>query len=121
MNNDPSGKSRIEICRIPPGKTPHLYHLDGAQRESYHAISGAGAVRHKDATPPIETGDALKFKPGESHQISNNGAEDLVIYVVADNLIGKSCYYPDSNKGGVWSRECRLIRSDALDHSDGEE
>lgn len=111
----------VEICRIPPGKSPYPYHLHGAQWEFYHVISGKGAVRDQDGTTPIEAGDAFIFPPGEPHQITNNGSEDLVVYVVADNPINESCYYPDSKKWIVYAPERRLIRSDALDYYDGEE
>jgi uncharacterized cupin superfamily protein len=111
----------VEICRIPPGKTPCPYHSHSAQWEFYHVISGSGVVRHKDGTTPIEAGDAFIFKPGEPHQITNDGTQDLELYVVADNPIGESCHYPDSNKWLVRIPESRLLRSDALDYFDGEE
>jgi uncharacterized cupin superfamily protein len=111
----------VEICRIPPGKTPYPYHSHSAQWEFYHVISGSGAVRHKDGTTLIETGDAFIFKPGEPHQIINDSAQDLILYVVADNPIGESCHYPDSQKWFVGSPERRLIRSDSLNYYDGEE
>ena len=69
----------------------------------------------------IEAGDAFIFKPGEPHQITNAGSEDLIVYVVADNPIGESGYYPDSKKWIVRSPERRLVRSEALDYFDGEE
>jgi len=111
----------LEILRIPPGKTPYVYHLHSAQWELYHVISGNGTVRHKDGTTPIETGDAFIFGPDEPHQLTNNGKEDLIVYVVADNPIGESAYYPDSKKWLVRSPERRLMRSDPLDYFDGEE
>jgi uncharacterized cupin superfamily protein len=111
----------IEICRVPPGKTPYPYHAHSVQWEFYHVIAGSGVVRHKDGTTPVETGDAFIFQPGEPHQITNNGQQDLVLYVVADNPIGEVFYYPDSNKWGVPIPERRVIRSDALDYYDGEE
>ena len=111
----------VEIARIPPGKTPCPYHSHSAQWEFYHVISGKGVVRHKDGTSPIVTGDAFLFQPGEPHQLINDGSEDLILYVVADNPIGESCHYPDSQKWIVRSPERRLIRSDALDYYDGEE
>jgi len=61
------------------------------------------------------------MKPGEPHQILNDTTEDLVILVVADNPIGESCHYPDSNKWAVQLPEVRLIRSEALEYYDGEE
>ena len=84
-------------------------------------ISGTGVARHKDGTTAIEAGDAFIFEPGLPHQLTNDGSEDLVLYVVADNPIGESCHYPDSQKWVVRSPERRLIRSDALDYYDGEE
>ncbi len=109
----------VEICRIPPGKAP--YHSHSAQWEFYHVISGQGSVRHPDGTTAIAPSDAFLFKPGEPHQIINNGQQDLVLYVIADNPMGESYYYPDSKKWCVNSPERRVLRSDALDYYDGEE
>ena len=111
----------VEICRIAPGKTPYPYHSHSAQWEFYHVISGSGIVRHQDGTTPIEMGDAFIFKPNEPHQITNNGAQDLILYVVADNPVGETFYYPDSNKWGVPIPKRMNVRSNALDYYDGEE
>ena len=111
----------VEILRLAPGQTPYPYHSHAAQWEFYHVISGQGVVRHQEGTTAIQAGDAFIFKPGEPHQITNNSQQDLVLYVVADNPIGESYYYPDSRKWGVNSPERRIIRSDALNYYDGEE
>jgi uncharacterized cupin superfamily protein len=113
----------VEICRIPSGKAAYPYHSHSAQWEFYHVISGHGIVRHKDGTIPIEPGDAFIFEPGEPHQILNPAetGQDLVLYVVADNPVGESCHYPDSDKWLVRSPERRFIRSGGLDFYDGEE
>jgi len=111
----------VEICRLAPGQTPCPYHSHSAQWEFYHVIAGTGVVRHDKGTTAIESGDAFIFKPGEPHQITNTGKEDLLLYVVADNPIGESCHYPDSGKWLVRSPERKLIRSESLDYYDGEE
>ncbi|HTX60600.1 MAG TPA: cupin domain-containing protein [Verrucomicrobiae bacterium] len=111
----------VEITKVPPGKASCPYHSHSAQWELYHVISGTGRVRHAGGTSAIEAGDAFVFKPNEPHQIVNDGSEDLVYYVVADNPIGESCHYPDSGKWAVKAPEYRLIRSDPLDYYDGEE
>jgi uncharacterized cupin superfamily protein len=111
----------VEICRIPPGKVPYPYHSHSAQWEFYHVISGTGKVRHQDGTTDIEPGDAFLFQPSEPHQLINDGVQDLVVYVVADNPIGESAYYPDSKKWLVRSPERQLIRSENIDYYDGEE
>jgi uncharacterized cupin superfamily protein len=111
----------VEICRIPPAKTLCPYHSHSAQWEFYHVISGSGIARDKDGNTAIEAGDAFIFKPGEPHQIINDGTQDLILYVVADNPLGESCYYPDSKKWGVRLPEWKLLRSEGLDYYDGEE
>src|SRR6188508_460900 len=105
----------VEILRIPPGKAPYSYHSHSAQWEFYHVISGTGVARHKDGTTPIEQGDAFIFPPDEPHQVINDGSEDLILYVVADNPIGESSYYHDSKKWLVRSPERAVIRSENLD------
>jgi uncharacterized cupin superfamily protein len=111
----------VEILRVPPGKRPYPYHSHSAQWEFYHVISGTGAVRHAKGATPIVPGDAFLFVPGEPHQLVNDGTEDLVVYVVADNPYGESTHYPDSSKWTVRSPERRTMRSEHLDYFDGEE
>jgi uncharacterized cupin superfamily protein len=111
----------VEITRIPPGKTPYPYHSHSAQWEFYYVLSGKGVARHKDGTTAIETGDVFIFQPDEPHGFFNDGSEDLLLFVVADNPIGESAYYPDSKKWLVRSPERRLLRGEALDYYDGEE
>jgi uncharacterized cupin superfamily protein len=111
----------VEILRIPAGKTPYPYHSHSAQWEFYHVISGSGKVRHKDGTTPIESGDAFIFEPGRPHQLINDGAEVLVMYVVADNPIGESGYFPDSDKYMVRSPERKILGPASIDYYQGEE
>jgi uncharacterized cupin superfamily protein len=111
----------VEILRVPSGKAPYPYHSHSAQWEFYHVISGKGSVRHADGTDTIEAGDAFIFPPREPHQIVNDGSEDLFMYVVADNPIGESHYFPDSKKHAVGLPERKVMRSDSLDYFDGEE
>jgi len=111
----------VEILRVSPGATPYPYHSHSAQWEFYHVISGHGSVRDADGETPVEAGDAFIFKPGEAHQMRNDGEVDLIVYVVADNPIGESSHYPDSNKYAVRSPERRMLGGTALDYLDGEE
>ena len=111
----------VEITRISPGKSSCPFHSHSAQWEFYHVISGRGVVRDESGNTAVEAGDAFIFRPGEAHQLTNDGTEDLIVYVVADNPIGESCHYPDSNKWLVRSPQRQLIRSESLDYLDGEE
>ena len=111
----------VEICRIPPGKKMCPYHSHSAQWEFYHVISGSGQVRDAGGLTAIGKDDAFLFKPDDAHQVINNGTEDLILYVIADNPIGETCHYPDSGKWLVRSPTRSLIRSEPLDYLDGEE
>ena len=111
----------VEICRVPPGKSSCPYHSHSAQWEFYHVISGKGQIRDGKGLTAVESGDVFIFKPDEAHQVINDSEEELIMYIVADNPIGETCHYPDSNKWLVRSPERRLIRSEALDYLDGEE
>jgi len=111
----------VTISRIPPGKVNCPYHSHSAQWEFYHVISGRGQVRAADGLHDIEPGDAFLFRPNEAHQIVNNGAADLVLYIVANNPEGESCHYPDSDKWLVRGPVDQLIRSESLGYLDGEE
>jgi uncharacterized cupin superfamily protein len=111
----------VEILRIPAGKAPYPYHSHSAQWEFYHVIAGTGKVRHEEGTTPIVAGDAFIFEPGKPHQLINDGSAVLELYVVADNPIGESWHYPDSDKYGVTSPKRKTLRSESLDYFDGEE
>lgn len=128
LGRDPDSADRlrrhpfdVEICRIPPGKIACPFHSHSAQWEFYHVISGTGAVRDGEGRTPVEPGDAFIFEPGSPHQVINDGAADLVLYIVADNPVGESCYYPDSRKWLVRSPDRALIRAEPIDYFDGEE
>ena len=84
-------------------------------------LAGGGLARDETGENPIKAGDAFLYGPGEAHQLTNNGTEDLVIIVVADNPVGESCHYPDSGKWIVRSPERQVLRSESLDYYDGEE
>ncbi len=114
----------LESSRVPAGKSNFPYHAHSAQWEFYLVISGSGTVRHKDGTTEVGPGDAFIFGPDEPHQILNSGAEDLTYYVIADNPIGESGYYPDSGKWKVNKSSAAdrvVIKGPETDYFDGEE
>jgi uncharacterized cupin superfamily protein len=114
----------LEWTRVPPGKHNFPYHTHSAAWELYLVISGNGSVRHKDGETDVVAGDAFIFGPDEPHQISNTGKEDLIYYVIADNPIGESGYYPDSGKWKVnkTSAADRVVtKSHETDYFDSEE
>ena len=111
----------LEILRVPPGKKPYPHHAHSAQWEFYLVISGSGLSRDDEGTTRIGPGDAFIYRPGEAHQFTNDGDEDLLVYVIADNPFGDTAYYPDSKKWSHAIPQRGLVRSEALEYYDGEE
>ncbi len=114
----------LEWNRVPPGKPNFPYHAHSAQWELYLIVSGEGNVRHKDGTTEVAAGDAFIFGPDEPHQLINSGAAGLIFYVIADNPIGESAYYPDSGKWKVNKSSAAdrvVIKGQETDYFEGEE
>ena len=114
----------LELNRVPPGKKNFPYHAHSAQWEMYVIVSGNGKVRDQDGATEVSADDAFIFQPNEPHQIENSGSEDLIFYVIADNPIGESGYYPDSSKWKI-NRKSQadrvVIKGSETDYFDGEE
>jgi uncharacterized cupin superfamily protein len=114
----------LEWSRVPPGKPNFPYHAHSAQWELYLVVSGKGTVRHKDGRTEVFAGDAFIFGPDEPHQLINPGEQELVYYVIADNPIGESSYYPDSGKWKANKSSAKdrpVIKGQETDYFDGEE
>jgi len=88
----------IEIQCITSGKINFPFHEHSAQWEAYYILSGSGEVRTPKGKEAVKTGDYLVFPPGEAHQLMNNGAEDLIFFVIADQPQADVIHYPDSGK-----------------------
>ena len=113
----------LMLAHIPPGASFCPYHAEGAQWELYLVIAGRGEVRDASGVTEVKAGDTFLFKPGEAHQLSNRGTEDFSYYVIADNPIGDSCYYPDSGKYAVRKEGDKMVivKGVQTDYLDGEE
>jgi uncharacterized cupin superfamily protein len=112
----------LAVARIPPGATRCPYHAHSAQWELYVVISGVGKIRDNAGVTEVSAGDVFMYGPNEAHQMINEGTEDFVYYVIADNPFGGSCYYPDSKKWAVAQPVAHVIlKGHEADYFDGEE
>jgi len=112
----------LTVATIPKGKTLCPYHSHSEEWELYLVISGQGKVRDKDGHTDVGPGDAFVFAPGEAHSLTNAGEDDFVYYVIADNPLGESCYYPDSGKFAIWQgNNYIIVKVEEADYNDGEE
>src|SRR5215212_2400918 len=113
----------LTLMSIPQGKSLCPYHSHSCQSELYLVVSGKGTVRDKDGMTEVAAGDAFLFRPGEAHQLTNRGDEDFVYYIIADNPLGDSCFYPDSGKFAVPKDGLTevIIKGEETEYLDGEE
>lgn len=116
----PARPFEVDLVRIPPGKKLCPRHTHSAQWEYYIVVSGRGQMLQAADEPsiPMEPGDHLMQPPGWPHTVENNGAEDLCYYVIANNPVDETAYYPDSDK---WSAARHVFRMVEADYFDGEE
>jgi mannose-6-phosphate isomerase-like protein (cupin superfamily) len=64
-------------ARVAPGATTFLHYHCRAE-EIYFVLAGRGRMRLGEESREIGPGDAVAIPPGEVHQITNIGAEELV-------------------------------------------
>ncbi|MCB1121801.1 MAG: cupin domain-containing protein [Verrucomicrobiae bacterium] len=89
----------VELTRLPVGKKNYPYHSHASVWEYYIFLAGTGRFRDENnAWHPIRPGDHFQFACGQAHQIENDGEEDLVFYVIANNTDVEIAQYPDSGK-----------------------
>jgi uncharacterized cupin superfamily protein len=110
----------LQLRRVPPGAAICPFHSHLAQWELYVIRTGAGTARAGDGPHPVTAGDVFVHPPGEPHQLTNSGAADLEVFIVADNPQLDACYYPDSNKWAL-RPPGKIFRLTEVDYLDGEE
>jgi uncharacterized cupin superfamily protein len=110
----------LELGRVPPGFSGCPFHSHAAQWEFYIFLSGQGTVRTLEGLTPVGAGDVMLHPPGEAHQFTNTGTDDLHYFLIADNPLLDVWHYPDSGKMGISSPR-KIFRATDVDHWDGEE
>lgn len=118
------GGHPFDVCevRIPPGKTNWPMHSHTQQWEFFLIQSGKGVVRTPKGDIKITSGDYFIHPPLSSHQVINQGKEDLVMLVVANNPTSDLIRYFKTGK--FFLKPSRVMFSKegrATDYYDGEE
>lgn len=112
----------LEHVTLPAGAIACPYHAHSAQWEMFVFLEGRGRVRIPGGEREVGAGDVVLHPPGEAHQLTNIGEGELVYFIIADNPLNESCYYPDSDK---WTLPRNLgggaFRGTKADYHDGEE
>jgi uncharacterized cupin superfamily protein len=111
----------VELAGIPPGKANCPFHSHAVQYEFYIVVAGTLTVRDKDGETEAKPGDFFMFGPGEAHQLINRTAEDVSYYCIADNPLGDTCHYPDSNKWTVRLPQPQVLKGEQAEYFEGED
>ncbi len=77
-------------------------------------------MRTSAGTLVARAGDVVLHPPGEAHQFTNTGSDDVLYYLIADNPPADYWHYPDSGKWGCREPR-RIFRTADVDYWDGEE
>ncbi|MCA1642300.1 MAG: cupin domain-containing protein [Acidobacteria bacterium] len=68
----------LSRSRLLPGQTARA-HAHDRMHEVFFVESGAGLMRVGDQEVALGAGTCVAVEPGESHEIANTGANDLVL------------------------------------------
>ena len=110
----------LELNRLAPGRAGCPFHSHATQWEMFVILCGQGTVRAGADTAPVEGGDVVLHPPGEAHQLTNTGPDELLFHIIADNPPVDIFHYPDSNKWILREPRTTLRATDA-GYWDGEE
>ena len=110
----------LELSRLLPGKSGCPFHSHAAQWELFVILRGTGTVRAGAETGPVTAGEVVLHPPGEAHQLTNTGTDELLFYLIADNPPVDYWNYPDSGKWGLRSPR-KFFRTTDGEYWDGEE
>jgi uncharacterized cupin superfamily protein/glyoxylase-like metal-dependent hydrolase (beta-lactamase superfamily II) len=121
-------KLGYRLTRIPPGKKFCPLHWHVRAEEFFFVLEGHPSIRTLDGTFQCRPGDFIAFPTGEAgaHQVFNDGDETALVLLVGmeeDAVELEACFYPDSDKVGMWTpqRRLRMLRaSPDLNYYDGE-
>ena len=116
------------VARIPPGQAFCPLHWHVRAEEFFYVIDGRPSIRTLDGTFQCRPGDFIAFPPREAgaHQVLNESDESCVVLMAGMEEAAvqlEACFYPDSDKVGMWTSEKRLrmLRaSPDLNYYDGE-
>ena len=110
----------LELGCVPPGYSCCPYHSHAAQWEFYIFLSSQGTVRTPEGIVVVTAGDVVLHPPGEAHQFTNTGTDDLHYFLIADNPVIDVWRYPDSGKMGI-STPRQIFKASEIDYWQGEE
>ncbi|HEV3154422.1 MAG TPA: cupin domain-containing protein [Candidatus Baltobacteraceae bacterium] len=117
------------LARIAPGKAYCPLHWHVRCEEFFYVLEGNPTIRTLDGAIECRPGDFIAFPAGETgaHQVRNNGTMPCLVLLVGMEEAAvdlEACFYPDSDKFGIWTTHgrLRLVRATPeVNYYEGEE
>jgi uncharacterized cupin superfamily protein len=116
-------KLGYRLVTLDPGRRYCPLHAHSEEEELYLVLEGHPMVRTLRGEIPCRAGDVLSFPAGDhgAHQLINRSAAPCKVFILGNVIASDICYYPDSDKILVRSRNRLIIRaSPEFDYFDGE-
>ncbi len=115
----------VNIYEVPPHKSAYPYHFHTSNEEVFYIISGEGVLRTPEGESSVCAGDIIYFPANEkgAHKLTNSSDSEMLKYIdfgTKNDL--DVCFYPDSNKIGVWGKDVNKLfkLEDEVDYYSGE-
>lgn len=107
ISRDDNANCLFSIYEIPPLKSAYPYHSHTSNEEVFYIISGKGVLRKPDSEKNVRVGDVIFCPANEkgAHKLTNVSSTENLVYLDFDTVHDLDiCFYPDSNKIGVWGK-----------------
>lgn len=87
------------IMRVLPGNTVNPAHCHPAGEEMLYIIKGTGKVYIDGIIYPIHEGSVVLFEVGKTHQVRNDGAEEMKVacFFAPPANLDEYIYHPEVN------------------------
>jgi uncharacterized cupin superfamily protein len=115
-------KLGLSLWEVPPGIAAYPYHWHVVEEEMVVVLDGHPVLRTPEGERRLEPGDVVAFLVGErgAHQLWNDSGDETVRFLSFSSWTNgpEICFYPDSNKVGVYSDEVYELykRDSAVDY-----
>ncbi|MDA7915698.1 hypothetical protein N9B94_00515 [Verrucomicrobia bacterium] len=111
----------VDILRIPSDKKSYPYHSHRAQWEYFHVIPEFSQVSPEGKLGDMERGNAFPFKIGDAYRIIYNSDLNLPLMPMLTIQLERDVTIQIVARDRCVRPANQLIRSEKMDHYNGEE
>jgi Uncharacterized conserved protein, contains double-stranded beta-helix domain len=102
-----TGACAVSHYEVPPGKAAFPYHYHVKNEECFFILSGKGLLKTPTGEKEVSAGEFLFFPAdaGGAHKLTNISETENLVYLDFDTTNDLDvCFYPDSEKVGIWGK-----------------